>query len=30
MGIHGQKVMWKIKKMDEIQALDITIRRLLD
>jgi hypothetical protein len=30
MGWHGQKRMWAIKKMDEIDALNITIERLLD
>lgn len=27
-GIHGQKRMWLIKKMDELDALNITIQRL--
>ena len=27
-GIHGQKRMWLIKKMDELAALDVTLRRL--
>jgi hypothetical protein len=30
MGWHGQKRMWAIKKMDEMDALDVTIQRLLD
>jgi hypothetical protein len=30
MGWHGQKRMWKIKKMDELDALNVTIERLLD
>lgn len=30
MGWHGQKRMWAIKKMDELDALNITIERLLD
>jgi len=30
MGWHGQRRMWKIKKMDELDALNITIERLLD
>jgi len=30
MGWHGQKRMWSIKKMDEIDALNITIQRLLE
>jgi hypothetical protein len=29
-GWHGQKRMWSIKKMDELDALAITIERLLD
>lgn len=28
-GIHGQKVMWRIMKMDEVDALAKTIRVLL-
>lgn len=28
MGWHGQKRMWKIKKMDELNALNETIRNL--
>ena len=28
MGWHGQKRMWALKKMDELDALDVTIRRL--
>lgn len=27
-GWHGRRVLWKIKKMDELDALDITIGRL--
>lgn len=27
-GIHGQKRMWLIKKMDEMAALNVTLRRL--
>ena len=27
-GIHGQKRMWLIKKMDELAALNVTLRRL--
>lgn len=27
-GLHGQKVMWRIHKLDEWGALNITIRRL--
>ena len=30
MGWHGQKRMWAIKKMDELDALSITIERLLN
>ena len=30
MGWHGQKRMWAIKKMDELDALDQTIRRIMD
>ena len=29
-GIHGRRAMWKVKRMDELAALDVTIRRLLD
>lgn len=29
MGIHGQKRMWAIKKMGEMDALNVTVRRLL-
>lgn len=29
MGWHGQKRMWAIKKMDELDALNETIRNLL-
>lgn len=28
MGIHGQKRMWKIMKLDELGALNITLQRL--
>lgn len=28
LGIHGGKLMWKIKKMDELDALNITLQRL--
>lgn len=28
MGLHGQRRMWAIKKMDEISALNVTIERL--
>jgi hypothetical protein len=30
LGWHGQKRMWAIKHMDEVDALNITIQRLLD
>jgi hypothetical protein len=30
LGWHGQKRMWHIKKMDEIDALNITIKRLFE
>lgn len=30
MGWHGQKRMWAIKKMDELDALNVTIERLFD
>lgn len=30
MGWHGQKRMWSLKKMTEIDALNITIARLLE
>lgn len=29
MGLHGQRRMWAIKKMTELDALNITIMRLL-
>jgi hypothetical protein len=29
LGWHGTKALWRIKKMDEIDALNITIERLL-
>jgi hypothetical protein len=29
-GIHGQKRMWAIKKMDELAALNVTIKRLME
>ena len=28
MGLHGQRRMWKIKKMEELDALNVTIERL--
>jgi hypothetical protein len=30
MGWHGQKRMWAIKKMDELDALNVTIQRITD
>jgi hypothetical protein len=29
LGIHGQKRMWSLKKMDELDALAITIQRIM-
>jgi len=29
-GFHGQRRMWALKKMDEIDALNITIERLME
>ena len=29
-GIHGTKAFWRIRKIDELDALDVTIRRLFD
>ena len=29
MGWHGQKRAWAIRKMDELDALNVTIQRLL-
>lgn len=29
MGIHGQKRMWAIKKMGELDALNVTVERLM-
>lgn len=28
-GIHGRRVLWKIKKLSELDALNITLRRLM-
>ena len=28
-GLHGQRAMWRVKKMDELDALDVTIQRLM-
>jgi hypothetical protein len=30
LGWHGEKVIWRIKKMDELDALNVTIKRLLE
>lgn len=30
MGWHGQKRAWAIRKMDELDALNVTIKRLID
>jgi len=29
MGLHGQRRMWAIKKMDELAALNVTVCRLM-
>ena len=29
LGLHGQKRMWSIKRMDELDALAVTIQRLM-
>lgn len=29
-GIHGRKSMWKLKKLDEIDALNLTIERMVN
>ena len=29
-GWHGQRTMWKLKKMEEIDALNITVERVID
>ena len=29
-GWHGQRQMWKLKKMDEIDALNVTVERVID
>ena len=29
MGLHGQRRIWAIKKMDEVDALAVTVERLL-
>lgn len=30
LGWHGQRRMWALKKMDEVDALAVTVRRLLE
>ena len=30
MGLHGQRRMWAIKKMDETDALAVTVRRIME
>jgi hypothetical protein len=30
MGWHGTKALWRIRKMNELDALDVTIRRLIE
>ena len=30
MGVHGDKTMWRIHKMDEIKALNETLRRIYE
>jgi hypothetical protein len=30
MGWHGEKTAWKIRKMDELSALNVTIKRLME
>jgi hypothetical protein len=30
MGWHGQKRAWAIRKMDEVDALSVTVRRLME
>jgi hypothetical protein len=29
-GIHGQRRMWAVKRLDELKALNVTIQRLLE
>ena len=29
-GIHGQQRMWKINKLDELSALNLTIQRIME
>lgn len=30
MGLHGEKRAWTLRKMDEVDALAVTVRRLMD
>ncbi len=30
LGLHGQRRMWAIKKMDELDALNVTVQRLME
>lgn len=30
IGLHGTKALWRVRKMDELDALAVTIRRLSD
>jgi len=30
MGWHGQRRMWNLKKMDEMDALNVTLKRLIE
>ena len=29
MGWHGGRIAWRVRKMDELQALNVTIKRLM-
>lgn len=29
-GLHGQRRMWAVRKMDEMDALDVTVARLME
>lgn len=29
LGLHGERGMWRIKKMDEVDALAVTVKRLM-
>lgn len=30
MGWHGGRIAWRVRKMDELQALNVTLKRLLN